>query len=382
MSTVKETILLYRKSDVLANLREPRSDENNKDYSNPDNDSRGHWTSVSFVSQRTKSERPNCDYEIVNPHTNKVFNHPTNAWKYNYEKYQQYVREKRFYWGKNNEQEFPRIKLFLNELEDGMVPIDLWKYKESGTTDQGTKELVELIGKNMFTHPKPTTLIQRMLKLASNKNDIILDFFAGSGTTAHAVMDLNSKDGGNRKFILVQWAEETPQKSEARKAGYETIFDITCERIKRAGDAIIKSDLTKQELDIGFRTFEVVEDAKQKIYQKSLEEVTQEDLLAFTSQADIESNEEILYNLLVAEALPLSAKIEVLLESKLYFCENVAFILADIEMDTLIEKLKSKKECEYITVYSPNISNDKFTLELESALANFGIKPEKLRFRG
>lgn len=112
MSTVKETILLYRKSDVLANLREPRSDENNKDYSNPDNDSRGHWTSVSFVSQRTKSERPNCDYEIVNPHTNKVFNHPTNAWKYNYEKYQQYVREKRFYWGKNNEQEFPRIKLF------------------------------------------------------------------------------------------------------------------------------------------------------------------------------------------------------------------------------------------------------------------------------
>lgn len=105
----------------------------------------------------------------------------------------------------------------MNELEDGMVPIDLWKYKESGTTDQGTKELVELIGKNMFTHPKPTTLIQRMLKLASNKNDIILDFFAGSGTTAHAVMDLNSKDGGNRKFILVQWAEETPQRVKHEK---------------------------------------------------------------------------------------------------------------------------------------------------------------------
>ena len=381
MSSVKETILLYRKSDVLVNLREPRSDENNKDYSNPDNDPRGLWTSVSFVSQRTKSERPNCAYELINTHTNKMFNHPTNAWKYNYEKYQKYVTEKRFYWGKNNDQDFPRIKLFLDELEDGMVPIDLWKYKESGTTDQGTKEVVELIGKNMFTHPKPTTLIQRMLKLASSKTDIILDFFAGSGTTAHAVMDLNAQDGGNRKFICVQWAEETPEKSEAKKAGYETIFDITKERIKRAGEKIIKDDLTKQDLDIGFRTFDIVEDLKQKIYQKPLEETEQKDLLAFTNTI-VESTEDILYNLLVAESLPLSSKIETLIKDKLYKVENVAFILGDITIDELISKLKNKKELEYITVYSPNISDDKFTLECESAVSSIGIKSDKLRFRG
>jgi len=202
-------------------------------------------------------------------------------------------------------------------------------------------------------------------------------------------MDLNAKDGGSRKFICVQWAEETPQKSEARKAGYETIFDITKERIKRAGEKILNQvqnddGLLQADkiLDIGFRTFEVVEDTKQKIYQKSLEEMTQEDLLSFMSKPTIENNEEILYNLFVAENLPLSTKHEELIKDKLYLASNVAFILGDITSDELIDALKNKKECEYITVYSPNISNDKFTLEIESNISKLGIKPDKLRFRG
>jgi len=236
------------------------------------------------------------------------------------------------------------------------------------------------------------------------------------------VMDLNAKDGGNRKYICVQWAEETPQKSEARKAGYETIFDITKERIKRAGEKIqnlvqddentkiqrdgllhsVRNDekdgVCNDEkdgvrndgdsgsndggLDVGFRTFEVVEDTKQKIYQKSLEEMTQEDLLSFMSKPSIENNEEILYNLFVAENLPLSVKYEILIENKLFLACNVAFVLGDITSDKLVEKLKEKKECEYITVYSPNISDDKFTLEIESNISKIGIKSDKLRFRG
>jgi adenine-specific DNA-methyltransferase len=195
-------------------------------------------------------------------------------------------------------------------------------------------------------------------------------------------MNLNKEDDGNRKYICVQWAEETPEKSEARKAGYETIFDITKARIDKAGDKIVEGDITAQNLDIGFRIFDVVEDTKQKIYQKSLEEMSQEDLLAFTENKTIESNEEILYNLFVAEALPLSTKHQELLKDKLYLASNVAFILGDITSDELVEALKDKKECEYITVYSPNISNDKFTLELESNISKLGIKPDKLRFRG
>ena len=208
-----------------------------------------------------------------------------------------------------------------------------------------------------------------------DKNDLILDFFSGSATTAHAVMKLNSEDDGNRKFICVQLPETTDEKSEAYKAGYKKISDITKARIDKAGEQIAKGD-------IGFRTFEIVEDQKQKIYQKSLEVVNQDDLLSLMEKPDISSNEEILYNLFVAEALPLSTKHQELIKDKLYLASNVAFILGDITSDELVEALKDKKECEYITVYSPNISNDKFTLEIESNISKLGIKSDKLRFRG
>ena len=227
-----------------------------------------------------------------------------------------------------------------------------------------------------------------------------MDFFAGSGTTAHAVMDLNSQDGGNRKFILVQWAEKTPDKSEAQKAGYNTIFDITQERIKRAGEKILQDGakapypkektlldnlgseaLASPKLDIGFRTFEIIEDSKQHIYQKPLEDMTQDDLLAFI-QNGVENSEDILYNLLVAESLPLNTKIKTVIADKLYIASNIAFILGDISIDKLITELKSQKELEYITIYSPNISDDKFTLECESAISSIGIKSDKVRFRG
>jgi len=253
-----------------------------------------------------------------------------------------------------------------------------------GSSDSASKLVnKEILGNTeLFDTPKPLELLNYFINISTNKNDLILDFFAGSGTTAHAVMDLNAKDGGNRKFICVQWAEETPQKSEARKAGYETIFNITKARIDKAGEKIIAGDLIRQNLDVGFRTFEVVEDAKQKIYQKSLEETNQEDLEAFVEYKTIESNEEILYNLFVAEALPLSIKHEELIKDKLYLASNVAFVLGDITSNELVDALKHKKECEYITVYSPNIGNDKFTLEIESNISKLGIKPDKLRFRG
>ena len=245
----------------------------------------------------------------------------------------------------------------------------------------GSLDIKSLFDTRVFQYTKPVEYMKKIINFVKTKDEIILDFFAGSGTTAHAVMDLNAQDNGNRKFIAVQWAEVTAVKSEAKKAGYDTIFDITQERIKRAGEKIIKDDLTQQDLDIGFRTFEIVEDLKQKIYQKPLEETEQKDLLAFTNTI-VESTEDILYNLLVAESLPLSSKIETLIKDKLYKVENVAFILGDITIDELISKLKNKKELEYITVYSPNISDDKFTLECESAVSSIGIKSDKLRFRG
>ena len=123
-------------------------------------------------------------------------------------------------------------------------------------------------------------------------------------------------------------------------------------------------------------------DQKQCIYQKSLDTVTQEDLFVCMSKPKIETNEEILYNLFVAENLPLSTKYIELIKDKLYLASNVAFVLGNMTSNQLVATLKDKKECEYITVYSPNVSYDSFTLEVESNLSKLGIKPDKLRFRG
>ncbi|WP_294929022.1 site-specific DNA-methyltransferase [Sulfurimonas sp.] len=373
-------ILVYTKNkEIWRPHLLPRTEEQNSRYKNPDNDPRGNWKSSDF-SVKTYSE--NYDYPITLP-SGRVVNPPkSRCWRTSKENYQKLLNENRIWFGADGDN-VPSIKRFLSEVQQGTVPLTIWKYKDVGHNQDAAKEIRDIFdGFAPFDTPKPTKLISQILKLSTKNNDLILDFFAGSGTTAHAVMDLNAKDGGNRKFICVQWAEATPEKSEARKAGYETIFDITKERIKRAGEKIVAGDLTKQDLDIGFRTFEVVEDQKQKIYQKSLEEVSQDDLVEMMEKPDIQTCEEILYNLFVAEALLLSTKHEELIKDKLYLASNVAFILGDITSDELVEALNDKKECEYITVYSPNISNDKFTLEIESNISKLGIKPDKLRFRG
>ncbi len=233
-STVVDYLLTYRKSDSLSTLREPRTDKNNESYGNPDNDPRGVWTSVSIIGQRTREERPSLCYEIVNPITNAVISHPANAWKYSKEKYDQLLDENRLYWGSNGNNQYPRLKRFLSEIGDAIVPTNLWAHGETGTTDDGSKETENLLGRAIFTYPKPVSLLSRILKMiCQNPNDLILDFFAGSGTTAHAVMELNAEDGGHRQCISVQMPEVLAEDSEAYKAGYRTIADITRARIDK-----------------------------------------------------------------------------------------------------------------------------------------------------
>jgi adenine-specific DNA-methyltransferase len=249
-ATSTEYIILYRKSDTLTDLKEPRNSKSDAIYANPDNDPRGSWTSVSYVNPASKTERPNLFYPIFNPITKKYIKHPTNAWKYEKETHDVHVKEGKLYWGKKGENQYPRLKKFLSEMEGGMVPDNLWGYEDVGTTDEGTKELVDLMGCKTFDFPKPHRLLEKALSISSSQDDLILDFFAGSGTTGHAVMRLNQEDGGNRKFILVQLPEAIDEKSEAYKAGYQTISQITIERVKRAGVKIKKE---KSEVDIGFK---------------------------------------------------------------------------------------------------------------------------------
>jgi adenine-specific DNA-methyltransferase len=248
--SITEHLIVYRKSDFISNIKEPRNEKSDSIYSNPDNDERGVWTSVSYVNPATKEERPNLVYEILNPFNNTNIKHPTNAWKYEYSTHQKHIEENRLYWGTKGENTYPRLKKFLSEMDGGMVPSNLWKHKETGTTDLGSKILENLMGRSLFDFPKPPSLIKRALSLIfNNKNDkdfIVLDFFAGTGPTGQAVTELNQEDGGNRKYILVQLPEATDSTSEAYKAGYKKISDITIERNKRVVEKIIKEKAAAQ----------------------------------------------------------------------------------------------------------------------------------------
>ena len=210
-SNQREHIIVYRKSDIVSHIRVKRDEKLNDTYSNSDDDPRGSWVSSSYVNPALKEQRPNLVYAVINPYTGDAINHPTHAWKYSRDTYEAHVRENRLWWGINGNLRYPRLKNFLSESkEKGIVPIDLMLADTAGTTDEGTKQLQTVFQRASleFNNPKPTRLIANLIEIAegvSKKNDtVVLDSFAGSGTTAHAVLALNKADGGNRKFILVE----------------------------------------------------------------------------------------------------------------------------------------------------------------------------------
>ena len=207
--SLKDTILCYRTSPSLETIRERRTESSKEHYTNPDHDSRGPWISSSYVNPATKSQRPNLAYAIANPITGVLVEHPTHAWKYDRNTHEQHVAENRLYWGADGGNEYPRLKSFLSEASNGMIPVDVWHHKTTGTTDDGGNILKSLFGFSAFDNPKPPTLIERSVSLFPDGPDslTVLDHFAGSGTTGHAVINLNREDGGRRKFILVEMAD-------------------------------------------------------------------------------------------------------------------------------------------------------------------------------
>ena len=235
-----------------------RSDEANDRYSNPDNDPRGVWSSSDISVGPPVQENI---YTITTPSGRNVEPPAGRSWRLSRKAFRERLEDNRIWFGPNGDNT-PRIKRFLSELrKTGITPMTIWKHTEVDHSQGATQKLAKLFdGKKYFDYPKPVTLIERCLQLYSDKDSIILDFFSGSGTTAHAVMQLNAEDGGNRKFIMVQLSEETPEDSEARKAGYNTIPDIAKERIRRAGKKIKEeSPLTTADLDTGFRVFRLDE---------------------------------------------------------------------------------------------------------------------------
>ncbi|WP_294749071.1 site-specific DNA-methyltransferase [uncultured Prevotella sp.] len=230
----------------------PRSNSANERYSNPDNDPRGVWKSSDLsVGPAVEANI----YPITTPSGRVVMPPSGYSWRLSEQKFKEYVKDNRIWFG-NDGNNVPSIKRFLSELrKQGITPMTFWRYEEVGHSQDATQKLAKLFnGKKYFDYPKPVELLKRCVALYGDSDTIILDFFSGSATTAHAVMQLNAEDGGNRKFIMVQLPEETAEDSEAYKAGYKNICEIGKERIRRAGKKIkADSPLTTQDLDIGFR---------------------------------------------------------------------------------------------------------------------------------
>ena len=261
----------------------PRSSEADARYSNPDNDPRGVWQSDNL------SVGPAIEaniYPITTPSGRVVEPPAGRSWN-----------------------GVPRMKRFLSELrKTGVTPMTIWKYEEVGHSQDATKALAGIFdGKKYFDYPKPVDLIKRCISLYSSPDSLILDFFSGSATTAHAVMQLNAEDGGKRKYICVQLPEETPEGSEARKAGYETICEIGKERIRRAGKKIKEeAGLMGQDLDTGFRVLRTDSSNMEEVYFMPAK-LQQQDLFAQVDSVKADRSElDLLFGCMVDWGVELS----------------------------------------------------------------------------
>ncbi len=326
-TSVIDHVLIYAKSTHFqVNLLE-RNEEANARFTNPDDDHRGPWKATPFLNQVSPDKRPNLCYPIENPFTHTVANPTTKAWRYEESVFLKLLEENRLWWGKSNDKKVPDIKTFLSEVRSGMTPINFWEHKYAGNTDEANREIKALFDEKIFDTPKPTKLIRRAIEHICDENSIILDFFAGSGTSAHAVIHKNSEDNGGRKFILVQLPELVTAGSVPDKASYSNIAEISKERIRRAGKKI-KEELAEKEsaattsllgsdenkskkLDIGFRVFKIDSSNMQDVHLSPDE--TRPDMLAALEgniKAD-RTGEDLLFQVLLDWGVDLSLPIEI-----------------------------------------------------------------------
>ncbi|WQS68703.1 site-specific DNA-methyltransferase [Helicobacter pylori] len=380
-----EFLLCYAKNKGFVNLL--GGEKNLENYKNPDNDPNGAWVGA---DPSAKSGNMKTGYfGVTNPYTNKVDYPPVGMfWRFSQNTIQKHIDEGRICFKKehkDNERGFI-YKRYLKDLKTTKKTFDSLVFSDNCYMNQtATKDLLSLGMGEYFPYPKGVEFMKKIIlhSTTPNEGDIILDFFAGSGTTAHAVMELNAEDKGNREFILVQIDEEIKEDKStydfclnALKSPSPSIFDITEERIKRAGAKIQEAC---PYLDVGFRAFEIIDD-ETHANDKNLSQAHQKDLFAYSNPKKWET-QTILIKLLGCEGLELTTPITCLIENALYLAENTAFIVGDIEMSEVLENLKDKG-VEKISVYMPAISNDRLCLELGSNLLDLKLESGDLKIRG
>lgn len=263
-SDMHDFVIIVSRSDKFTRGLFPRTEENNKPYKHDDDDGRGRYR-TGDLSVRTYSAAN--DFPITNPQTDVVYSPPAGScWRFSKQKLTELISENRIYWGKDGTGA-PQLKRYLSEVQQGTVPTTWWDFNFAGHNDESRKEIRTLFGTtSVFDTPKPTKLIRRLLQVLTTgaEDEIVLDFFAGSGTTADAVIQQNAEDQGQRKFIQIQLPEPLPEKAKAVDWHPQTITDVTRERIRRAGTRTLEEEAKKlgsraDNLDVGFRAYKLVD---------------------------------------------------------------------------------------------------------------------------
>ncbi len=371
ISNSHDYILMYAKNiDHFVIGRLDRTEEANARYSNPDNDPRGVWMS-SDISVKTYNAE--CDYPITTP-SGKVIEPPAGrCWSLSKKAFFERLQDNRIWFGPNGDNT-PRIKRFLTDLKfDGMAPTSILLFKEVGHSQEGAQEVVSLFGdKGVFDGPKPVRLMERLLTLANLYEDsIVLDFFSGSATTAHAVMKRNVEKDMKCRFILVQLPEKISDKKKDQ--GYATICEIGKERIRRAGRKLLeeKTKMTREgglfsqvaeenpKLDVGFRVLKLDSSNMEDVYYKP-EESSVATLFEDNVKPD-RSGEDLLFQVMLECNLPLSAKIQTeKIAGKEVFSVNDGYLIAcfDEDVNEAVITAVAKRKPYYFIMRDRSLSSD------------------------
>ena len=343
-----EMLLCFAKNKNNINLLGGSKDLSN--YQNPDNDPNGAWINDNPSAKSGSYETGY--FPIKNPYTNKEDYPPEGRfWAFSKNTLQQHINNGRICFKKeykDNERGFI-YKRYLKDLQTTLETFDSLKFTDNKFMNQvATKELKDLELVEYFPYPKGCNFLKEIIIHGSDKNSLILDFFSGSATTAHAVMQLNAEDGGNRKYIMVQLPTETPEDSEARKAGYSTICEIGKERIRRAGEKI-KKDYPNANIDTGFRVFKLDSSNMEDVYYEA-EKISQQDISKTISYIKADrSNEDLLFQIILSFGIKLTCNIEIkkVNNRDVYFVDDTYLLVCfekDIDEKTIEELAKLKPE--------------------------------------
>ena len=359
-----EYILVFAKNkDDFIIKKDIRSDKNLSGFKNEDNDPRGPWISGPLLAPTFSKKSV---FPIINPQGEEIMPPEGKCWSYNKDGIQRLIDDNRLWFG-SNKNNVPRIKRFLSELPDGIVPRSLLFHDIYGGNQKAANELKKLFdNKKIFDYSKPVDLIKYFIDKSNDNNMIVMDFFSGSATTAQATMQLNSEDGGNRRYIMVQLPENCNENSEAYANGYKTICDIGEERIRRSSKKI--KEETNANIDYGFRVYKVDSSNMKDVYYKP-NDLEQSQLSMFeTNIKEDRTTNDLLTQVILDLGLTLDLNIEekMIGNNKVYYVAGNSLVACfDDEID--INIVDEICKCEpYKVVFKDSAfkyDNDKINLE-------------------